>query len=61
MTNVRALMELYQGLWLSADFESDLAANYPQEFQYLKTTPAKIPMEKLNLMVAFMYAYPVFN
>lgn len=55
------LMELYQALWLSADFENDLAAEYPQEFRYLKTNPEKIPMEKLNKMSAFMHAHPVFN
>jgi len=61
MTKVCALMELYQALWLSADFENDLAAEYPQEFRYLKTTPGKIPMEKLNKMRAFLHSHPAFN
>lgn len=61
MTITRALMDLYQALWLSADFEIDLAAEYPQEFQYLKTNPEKIPMGKLNQMWSFMRKHPVFN
>lgn len=61
MSKEWVLMELYQALWLSADFESDLAEKYPQEFRYLKATPGKIPMEKLNQMRAFMRSHPVFN
>ena len=61
MSKEWVLMELYQALWLSADFECDLVTEYPEEFQYLKTTPGKIPMEKLNQMRSFMRTHSVFN
>lgn len=61
MTKARMLMEIYQGLWLSADFENDLEAEFPTDFRNLKYHPSKISNETVIAMYEFMRDHPVFN
>ena len=61
MTRTRLLMEIYQGLWLSADFENDLEAEFPTDFKNLKYHPSKISDENVVAMYEFMRDHPVFN
>ena len=61
MTNTRALMELYQALWLSADFESDLATIFPDEFKKLKKNENSLTDKEILAMYSYMYRHPVFN
>ena len=57
----KELMELYKALWLSADFETDLESEFPDEFRTLKWNENKIPDDKVALMYTFMCEHPVFN
>lgn len=61
MNRTQMLMEIYQGLWLSADFETDLESEFPDEFRALKWNENKIPDDKVTLMYTFMCEHPVFN
>lgn len=55
------LKELYQALWISADFESDLFENFPNEFNVLKWNENKVSDESLTEMYEFLNGHPVFN
>ena len=55
------LMELYQGLWLSADFECDLEIEFPSQFRALKWNENKISDDDLSTMYTFLKEHPVFN
>lgn len=55
------LMEIYQGLWLSADFEYDLEMNFPSQFRTLKWNANQISDGDLISMYAFLKDHPVFN
>lgn len=61
MDRTRMLMELYQSLWVSADFECDLEMEFPSQFRALKWNENKISTEDLIAMYAFMKGHPVFN
>lgn len=60
-TNDRMLMELYQGLWLSEDFERDLKMEFPFQFRALKWNENKISDDDLLSMHKFLNEHPVFN
>ena len=55
------LMELYQGLWLSADFECDLETKFPSQFKALKWNENQISDDDLSAMHTFLKEHPVFN
>ena len=61
MSKERMLMELYQGLWLSADFENDLEMEFPSQFRALKWNENKISDDDLESMYNFLKQHPVFN
>ena len=61
MSRLRMLMELYQGLWLSADFEFDLEMNFPSQFRALKDNENRITDDDVVAMWSFMNTHPVFN
>ena len=61
MDRMKMLMELYQGLWISADFECDLEKEFPSQFKILKWNENKISIEDLTAMHTFMKKHPVFN
>ena len=61
MSKERMLMELYQGLWLSADFENDLEMEFPSQFRALKWNENKISDDDLESMYTFLKQHPVFN
>lgn len=61
MSKERMLMELYQGLWLSADFENDLEMEFPSQFRTLKWNENKISDDDLESMYIFLKQHPVFN
>lgn len=61
MTRVELLMKIYQGLWLSADFECDLEIEFPSQFRVLKYNENKISDEDVMSMYTFMKEHPVFN
>ena len=54
-------MKLYQGLWLSADFECDLEMEFPSQFRALKWNENKISDNDLESMYIFWKEHPVFN
>ena len=60
MNRTYLFMLLYQGLWLSPDFENDLQKNFPKAFKALKQNTNKISTEELDEMIDFMNNYPVF-
>lgn len=61
MNKTYLLMLLYQGLWLSADFENDLQKEFPIAFKALKWNENKISTEELEKMIDFMMnKHPVF-
>lgn len=55
------LKEIYQGLWLSADFECDLEMEFPSQFRALKWNDNKISDDDLISMYNFLKEHPVFN
>lgn len=56
------LKELYQALWISADFEVDLFENFPNDFYtMLKWNENKISNESLTKMYEFLNNHPIFN
>lgn len=61
MNRIKMLMELYQGLWLSADFEFDLEMEFPSQFRALKWNESKISDDDLLAMCTFLKKHPVFN
>nr|WP_318661130.1 hypothetical protein [uncultured Treponema sp.] len=61
MERTKMLMELYQGLWLSADFENDLKMEFPSQFRALKWNENKISNDDLKSMYTFLKEHPVFN
>ncbi len=61
MTRVELLMKIYQGLWLSADFECDLEMEFPSQFRALKYNENKISDDDVMSMYTFMENHPVFN
>lgn len=61
MNKTKMLMELYQGLWLSADFENDLEMEFPSQFRTLKWNENKISDDDLESMYIFLKQHPVFN
>lgn len=61
MDRTTKLMELYQGLWLSADFECDLEIEFPSQFRALKWNENKISDNDLSAMYTFLKKHPVFN
>lgn len=60
MNRTYLLMLLYQGLWLSADFENDLQEEFPTAFKALKWNESQISTEELGKMIDFMNKHPVF-
>lgn len=61
MSKERMLMELYQSLWLSADFENDLEMEFPSQFRALKWNENKISDDDLESMYIFLKQHPIFN
>lgn len=61
MDRTKMLMEIYQGLWLSADFECDLEMEFPSQFRALKRNENQISEDDLIAMYTFLKSYPVFN
>lgn len=61
MNRIKMLMKLYQGLWLSADFECDLEMEFPSQFRALKWNENKISDNDLESMYIFWKEHPVFN
>ena len=62
MTRAELLMKIYQGLWLSADFECDLEMEFPSQFRMLKKySEDKISDDDVMSMYTFMEEHPVFN
>ena len=57
----KMLLEIYQALWLSADFENDLEMEFPSQFRALKWNENKISNDDLESMYAFLKTHPVFN
>lgn len=61
MDRIKILMEIYQELWLSADFECDLEMEFPSQFRALKWNENQISEDDLIAMYAFLKDHPVFN
>lgn len=61
MDRTKMLMEIYQGLWLSADFECDLEMEFPSQFRALKRNENQILEDDLIAMYTFLKNHPVFN
>lgn len=61
MTKTELLMKIYQGLWLSADFECDLEMEFPSQFRALKYNENKISNDDIVSMYTFMEKHPAFN
>lgn len=61
MNKTQMLMEIYQGLWLSADFECDLEMEFPSQFRALKRNENEISDDDLKSMYEFLKKHPVFN
>jgi len=61
MSKERMLMELYQSLWLSADFECDLEMEFPSQFRALKRNENQISDDDLESMYKFLKEHPIFN
>jgi hypothetical protein len=61
MDRTRVLMELYQGLWLSADFECDLETEFPSQIKALRWNENHISDDDLLSMHTFLKEHPVFN
>lgn len=61
MNRERILMSIYQGLWLSADFECDLEMEFPSQFRALKWNENQISDDDLKSMYDFWKEHPVFN
>lgn len=61
MDRMKILVELYQELWLSADFENDLETEFPSQFKALKWDETKISDDDLKSMYTFLTKYPEFN
>lgn len=61
MNRAKLLMNIYQGLWLSADFECDLEMEFPSQFRALKGNENSISDADLITMHDFWYTHPVFN
>lgn len=61
MIRTELLMKIYQGLWLSADFECDLEMEFPSQFRALKYNENKISDDDVMSMYTFMEEHPVFN
>jgi len=55
------LMKIYQGLWLSADFENDLEMEFPAQFRALKWNENHVSDDDLISMYDFLNNHPVFN
>lgn len=61
MDRTKMLMDIYQGLWLSADFECDLEMEFPSQFRALKWNENQISDDDLKSMHDFWKEHPVFN
>ena len=61
MNRERMLIDIYQGLWLSADFECDLEMEFPSQFRALKWNENQISDNDLKSMHDFWKEHPVFN
>ena len=61
MNRTQMLMEIYQGLWFSADFECDLEMEFPSQFRALKRNENQISKEDLESMYKFLKEHPIFN
>ena len=61
MDRTKMLMEIYQGLWLSADFECDLEMEFPSQIRALRRNENQISEDDLIAMYAFLKNHPVFN
>jgi hypothetical protein len=61
MDRTKMLMELYQGLWLSSDFEFDLGLEFPSQTKMLRWNENKISDDDLLSMHKFLKEHPVFN
>lgn len=57
----KMLMELYQGLWLSDDFERDFKIEFPSQIKTLKCNENHISDDDLLSMHTFLKKHPVFN
>ena len=57
----RMLMKLYQGLWISANFECDLEIEFPSQFKALKRNENQMSNNDLSAMCTFLNEHPVFN
>ena len=56
-----ALTELYEALWLSADFETDLEKEFPNQFKDLKYRKFRLSNTDIKRMYDFMLRHPVFD
>ncbi len=61
MDKIKILMEIYQGLWISPDFDFDLSMNFPSQYHALKYNENKISADDLNTMYIFLKNHPIFN
>ena len=61
MNRTQMLMEIYQGLWFSADFECDLEMEFPSQFKALTWNVNKISDDDLESMYKFTKEHPLFN
>ena len=61
MNREQILMNIYQGLWLSADFECDLEMEFPSQFRALKWNENQISDDDLKSMYNFWKEHPIFN
>lgn len=61
MDKTRMLMEIYQALWLSADFEEDLMEEFPTAFKMLKWNENQISKEELLKIMFFLNHHPAFT
>ncbi len=57
MDRTKMLMSIYQGLWLSADFECDLEMEFPSQFRALKWDENRISDDDLESMYIFLKSF----
>lgn len=57
----RMLMDIYKGLWLSADFECDLEMEFPSQIRALMRNENEISNNDLKSMHDFWEKHSVFN
>lgn len=61
MNKTFMLMNIFQALWVSADFESDFEAKFSSKIQTLKWNENALTEEEVKEMYSFMCNHPIFN